>query len=99
MSKFYITYDERKQKRSFYSYQTSTNNIFYIPLKEQEISVLLQDIDNNNIINIIEKNANAIEIIFKNERKIVIDDIRIFEKSGNYKVDTIINKLQRIIVN
>ena len=99
MSKFYITYDERKQKRSFYSYQTSTNNIFYIPLKEQEISVLLQDIDNNNIINIIEKNANAIEIIFKNERKIVIDDIRIFEKSGNYKVDTIINKLQRRIVN
>lgn len=94
MSKFLITYSN---KRSFYSYTKISNRIVHTALSTQEIEALLQDISHNQIIDIVEKGNNSIEITFENNRQVVIDDARVF-KNSNLSQDKVFDRLQQSIL-
>ncbi len=92
MSRLYLTYNEKRNCREYYSYEVFGSRPVYTTLTDQEISGLLQAILSNGIRRVKEINGSLIEIESHTGNIAIVDTLKVFSKKSD-KHDGLISSL------
>lgn len=93
MSKIYIDYDN---ERKYYAYVYKNDKVHLTPLTKEEIMNVLRVMATSNYTKI-QNTKNASEISYPNNLSIVIDNVKVFTKTGMH--DLIFEKLLQEITS
>lgn len=80
MNKIYIDYDNG---RKYYAYTYKNDKVHLTPLTQEEIMAVLRTMAKGNYTRI-ENRKNSSEISYSNNLSIVIDNVKVFTKTGKY---------------